>query len=128
MSYSPHSPFPVPTADERTWGALAHLSTFAGLLAPVLGHIGGPLLILLLRGEGSPFVSHHAREALNFNITMVIVSAVFGILCVVLIGLLLLPLAPVFILAWCILPIIAALRARDGAAYRYPFTLRLLPD
>lgn len=127
MSYSDPSSYSVPTPDERTWGMIAHLSAYAGLFIPVLGHIGGPLLVLLLRGGRSSFVDHHAREAVNFNLTVAIVSAVFIALCFVLVGLLLLPVALIVYIAWCILPFIAALRAREGFAYRYPFIFRLLP-
>jgi len=107
---------------------IAHLSAFAGFLIPVLGHIGGPLIILLLKGEGSPFVSFNAKEALNFHITVAILVCVFVVLCALLVGLLLLPLVPVVLIIWFILPFIAALRARDGHWYRYPMTIRLIPE
>jgi uncharacterized Tic20 family protein len=135
MSYQPDQstappgnvpPVPaVPSSDERSMAMLAHLSSFAGCLLPLLGHIGGPLIVLLIRGDSSPFVSYHAREALNFNISLFIWSLVAGVLCVVLIGFALL--AFLFI-AWVVLTIIAALKARDGLGYRYPFTLRLIPE
>jgi uncharacterized Tic20 family protein len=104
---------------------LAHLASFAGFFAPVLGHIGGPLIVLLVRGDSSPFVSYHAREALNFNITVALLGFVFGVLCFVLIGF---PLLGLLALAWIVLTIVAALAARDGRGYRYPFSLRLIPD
>jgi uncharacterized Tic20 family protein len=118
----------VPTADERTWAMIAHLSAFAGFFIPVLGHVGGPLIVLLLKGGGSPFVSFSAKEALNFHITVAIVIILFTVLCVLLVGLLLLPLVPVVLLIWFILPFIAALRAREGHWYRYPMTVRLIPE
>jgi uncharacterized protein len=118
----------APTADERTWGMIAHLSAFAGFVIPVLGHIGGPLLVLLLKGGGSPFVSFSAKEALNFHITVAILIGLFFLLCVLLVGLLLLPLVPVVLIIWFILPFIAALRAREGQWFRYPMTVRLIPE
>jgi len=127
MSYQPGQqtyPAPVaPTSDERTMAMLAHLSAFAGFVP--LGHIGGPLIILLVRGGSSPFVSYHAREALNFNITITILVAVSCLLWVVLIGVVLLPIVGIF---WFIMTLVAAFKARDGLGYRYPFTLRLIPD
>jgi uncharacterized Tic20 family protein len=104
---------------------LAHLAAFAGFFVPLLGHIGGPLIVLLVRGDSSPFVSYHAREALNFNITVAIAAAVFAVLCFVLIGF---PLLVILAVAWFVMTIVAALAARDGVGYRYPFTLRLVPD
>jgi uncharacterized Tic20 family protein len=129
MSYQPGYQSPitgyVPTADERTWGMLAHLSAFAGCLFPVLGHIGGPLLVLLFRGDNSPYVSYHAREALNFNISVVGWYIVSGLLCLILIGI---PMLVVVFICSIVLPILAALKARDGYGYRYPMTLRLIPE
>jgi uncharacterized Tic20 family protein len=107
---------------------IAHLSAYAGFLVPVLGHIGGPLIVLLLKGEGSPFVSFSAKEALNFQITVAIVSVAFVVLLFLLVGLLLLWLVPVVLFIWFILPFIAALRAREGHWYRYPMTVRLIPE
>lgn len=129
MSYQPgpqNYPAPVePTSDERTMAMLAHLSAFAGFVLPVLGHIGGPLIILLVRGGSSPFVSYHAREALNFNITIAILVAISIVLFLVLIGFVLLPIVGI---VWFIMTLVAAFKARDGLGYRYPFTLRLIPE
>jgi uncharacterized Tic20 family protein len=129
MSYPPYEPIPPmsagPTSDERSMAMLAHLSAYAGCLIPALGHIGGPLIVLLVRGDRSPYVSYHAREALNFNITMTILAVVTGALIAVLIGLLLLPLV---VLVWLILPAVAAFKARDAVPFRYPFTIRLVPE
>jgi uncharacterized Tic20 family protein len=115
----------IPTADERTWAMIAHLSAFAGFCVPLLGHIGGPLLVLLLRGDSSPFVSYHARESLNFNITVAIGFFVSAVLCIVLIGI---PMLLAVAIGWFVLTIVAAVRARDGFEYRYPMTLRLIPE
>jgi uncharacterized protein len=123
--YSQPPALPVPTPDDCSMAILAHLSSFAGFFVPVLGHIGGPLIVLLVRGGSSPFVSYHAREALNFNITVSILAFVFAMLIIVLVGLLLLPLLAI---GWVVLTIVAALKAREGYGYRYPFTLRLIPD
>jgi uncharacterized Tic20 family protein len=135
MSYQPDQssapqgqvpPVPaVPSSDERSIAMLAHLSSFAGCLLPLLGHIGGPLIVLLVRGDSSPFVSYHAREALNFNISLWLWGLVAGLLCFVLIGF---PLLLLLFIAWVVLTIVAALKARDGLGYRYPFTLRLVPE
>lgn len=129
MSYTPgQDPYPTPgapTEDERTMGMLAHLSAFAGIVIPVLGHFGGPLIVLLARGGSSAFVSHHAREALNFNITIAILETISFVLLLVLIGWLMLPVVVVF---WFIMTLVAAFKARDGHGYRYPFTLRLIPE
>jgi uncharacterized Tic20 family protein len=111
-----------PTPDERTWGMVAHLSALAGFILP-FGNILGPLVVYLVKREASAFVAVEAKEALNFNITL----AIGGIVCLVLfllsIGILFAALLALF---WLVMIIIAALKAAEGVAYRYPFALRLV--
>ncbi|HET6603527.1 MAG TPA: DUF4870 domain-containing protein [Xanthomonadaceae bacterium] len=100
----------------------AHLSALVGIIIP-FGNVLGPLLIWLLKKETMPFVDDQGKEALNFQITVTIALLVCIVLMFVLIGLLLLPLVG---LAALILTVIAAVKANEGTAYRYPFTLRLV--
>ena len=119
---------PAPAAEiavnkeERTWAMFAHLSAFVGHFIP-FGHILGPLVIWMIKKNEMPFVNDQAKEALNFQITMTIYFIVAGLLCLVVIGIVLLPLVWLFDL---IFTIIAAVKANDGVAYRYPGTLRLV--
>lgn len=108
--------------DEKTWGMLAHLSTLVGLIIP-LGTILGPLVVWLMKKDTMPFVADQGKEALNFNITVLIAMIIGGILTLVLIGLLVMAVVG---LAWLVLTIMAALAANKGETYRYPFTLRLV--
>src|SRR4029453_11198418 len=87
MGPPPEAPQHVPTADERTWGLLAHLSS---LIASLLGGMTflGPLIVWLIKKDQSPFVGDQAKEALNFQIAVLIVSLICGITCI---GLILLP-------------------------------------
>lgn len=115
-------PTALPTPEERTWGMIAHLAALAGFIVP-FGNILGPLVVWLVKREHSVFVAVEAKEALNFNITL----ASGGIVCLVLlqffIGVLF---GAVLALFWLIMTIIAALKANEGIAYRYPFSLRLV--
>ncbi|MBV8911059.1 MAG: DUF4870 domain-containing protein [Gammaproteobacteria bacterium] len=113
----------TPTENERTWGMLAHLAALAGLVFPLIGNILGPLFISIARGDRSPFVATHAKEALNFNITVTLAAVVSALLMLVFVGFLLL--CALFIL-WLVMTLVAAIRASEGAAYRYPIALRLL--
>jgi len=126
-----------PPAHERQWAMFAHLSALVGgLLTSVVGGWGtfaGPLIIWLLKKDGMPFVDDQAKEALNFNITVALIAlvmtGVFGFFTVITLGLGLIVVIPVvgaFVLAWLVLTIIAAIRANEGLAYRYPFALRLI--
>jgi uncharacterized Tic20 family protein len=110
------------TQDERTWGMLAHLSAFLGLVVP-LGNFIAPLVIWLVKRDQSAFVGEHAREALNFNITVGIVAVVCWILVFVFIGLLLFVALGLY---WLVMTIVAAIKANEGSVYRYPLTLRFV--
>ena len=119
----PAAPGTTPTESERTWGMLAHLSALAGLVMPLIGNVLGPLAVLLARRDESAFVTAHAKEALNFNITVTLAAVLCALLSLLLIGLLLF--AALFI-AWLVMTLIAAIKASEGAAYRYPFALRFV--
>ncbi len=110
------------TADERTWGMLAHLSALAGLVVP-LGNVLGPLVLWLARREHSPFVADQAREALNFNITVACAAAVCYGLTWLRIGI---PLFVALALYWLAMTVAAAVKASDGVRYRHPVALRLV--
>ncbi|HZG37278.1 MAG TPA: DUF4870 domain-containing protein [Nodosilinea sp.] len=108
--------------ESRMWAMLAHLSALSGFVIP-LGNIVGPLVIWLIKRDEMSFVSDQGREALNFNISMTIYMMVAGVLIFVLIGI---PLMIVLGIAWLVLTILAAVKANEGVAYRYPLTLRLV--
>ncbi|MEZ5545723.1 MAG: DUF4870 domain-containing protein [Lysobacteraceae bacterium] len=112
----------APSAQARQMGMFTHLSSLAGLIIP-FGNILGPLILWQVKKAEFPFVDDQGKEALNFNITMAIAGLVAALLTLLLIGFLLLP---VIALAWLVFTIIAALKANEGVAYRYPFTLRLI--
>jgi uncharacterized Tic20 family protein len=103
----------VPTSDERTMALLAHVLCFiAGFLAP--------LIIYLVKKDESTYVTAHAKESLNFQITVWIV---IFILCISIIGLFLIWVVGVIV---TILLIVATIRASEGKLYRYPFSIRLI--
>ena len=114
---------PVPTENERTWGMLAHLSALLGLFVPLLGVVIGPLVVWLARRDDSVFVAEHAREALNFNILVLIAAVVCIVLMLVFIGFIL---GSALFVAWLVLTLVAAIRASEGHAYRYPVSIRVV--
>jgi hypothetical protein len=115
-------PAAMPTQDERTWAMVAHLAALGFFIVP-FGNILGPLVVWLAKRDQSTFVALHAKEALNFNITFLLGALVCGLLLVFSIGILFGAMLFVF---WLVMTIIAALKANEGAAYRYPFTVRLV--
>ena len=113
----------APTENERTWGMLAHLSALAGLVIPLIGNVLGPLVVSIARSDQSAFVAAHAKEALNFNISVTLAAVLCALLMLVFIGILL---GSALFIAWLVMTLIAAIKASEGAAYRYPFSLRLV--
>ncbi|WP_026120689.1 DUF1707 and DUF4870 domain-containing protein [Nocardiopsis potens] len=108
----------APTGAERVWGAAAHVSGY--LLLPL-----GPLLVLLLQGDSSPFVRRHAMEALNYQLTTVIGWIVgFGLFFLVLPAIA----AVLMLLGWMFLPAIAGLVTLLGSGWKYPLTWRPVKD
>lgn len=124
----------APSAEERQWAMFAHLSALLGGLVTAgwAGSIGcflGPLVIWLVKKETMPFVDDQGKEALNFNITVGIAFLALLLLSIMTLGIGLVIAVPAWIvigIAWLVLTIIAAIKANEGVAYRYPFTLRLV--
>lgn len=114
---------PPVTADDRSMAMLCHLlGIFTGFV--------GPLVIWLVKKDHSPFIDHHGREALNFQITLFLVFIVlFGVtfvLMLLFIGFFLVPLLVVLpILAW-VAEIMACVAANRGEWHRYPCCIRLV--
>ena len=114
---------PAPTESERTWGMLAHLSALAGLVVPLVGIVLGPLVVWLAKRDESVFVAAHAKEALNFNISVLLGAILCMLLMLVFIGVLL---GTALFIAWLVMTLVAAIKASEGHPYRYPFSLRLV--
>jgi len=117
--------------DERTWGMLSHLSALVGYFVVPFGNIIAPLIIWLVKKDQSQFVADQAKEALNFQISLflyAIVGTIVGlILTLVLVGFFLLfALWGALYIGGIVLTIVAAIRANEGQAYRYPLTIRLV--
>ena len=113
----------APQATART------LPDAANSLLAVGAHVGGlftcvlaPLIIFLIARDDSKlaFTVGHGREALNFQITMLIAAIV---LTVSLIGIALLPALALYDTV-CV--IIASIKTINGDPWRYPLTLRLI--
>jgi len=125
----PQAPLPMTqSSEERTWALIGHLSAFSAFITGI-GCIVGPLIVWLVKRDTMPFAADQAKEALNFNITLAIAFCALVLFSIVTFGLGLLiawPIGAVLCVAWFVLTIIAAIKANEGVAYRYPFTLRLV--
>jgi uncharacterized protein len=97
----------------------------------ILVHIGGlffswfaPLVIYLIKkSSNEDFTVYHAREALNFQLTMLVIYFFCFILSFIIIGIFLFWVA---MLANLILSIRAAVKASNGIDSRYPMTIRFV--
>jgi hypothetical protein len=117
------SPEPEPTnpkdvaSDSRGWAVAAHLLPLVSL------YIFGALIIWLIKRDEDEFVEAHAREALNFQLSVLIYGLVSLVLIIVLIGFFMLLALGIFSL---VMSIIAAVKAANGETYRYPLTMRMV--
>lgn len=111
--------------DERNLAMLAHLLPLLGFMMPGM-NVVVPLLIWLFKRNESADLEYHAKESLNFQISLTLLAAIWIALKFAFIGLFLLPLVPVIVITALILMIRAALKASAGVYYRYPFCLRLV--
>ena len=106
------------TADDRTFAMLTHLSCIIFWLIV-------PLVMWLINKDKADkgFLVDQSKEALNFQITLLIGYLIGMVLAIILIG------ALINFALWvlCIVfSIIAGLKANAGEAYRYPVALRLV--
>ena len=104
------------TSDETLWSMLAHLGGI------IIGFIA-PLIVMLTKGNESPYIRYHAVEALNFQILIAIgyvISSVLTIVIIGIIGFFVLPIVSI------IFSVIAGLAANKGEAYRYPLSIRMV--
>lgn len=136
--------------DERTWATLTHLGGLFGIwfFSPV-GNVLVPLVLWLIKRNESAFVDDQGREAVNFQITMSILSLVLGVAGWMIFSVFNLLDSVVFwhsnftffphvfffqngglsivaAILSMVFAIIAATRANNGIAYRYPLSLRLV--
>ena len=120
----PLTPANVTTvANVRTWCAFIHASALLGVFIHFPGHLLGPLILWLVKRDDAPELDAHGKEAVNFQISMLIYNAVAAVFCLVLIGFVFL--AILWVLN-AIFVIIASIQASDGKFYRYPMTIRFI--
>jgi uncharacterized Tic20 family protein len=110
-------------AHVRTWSAFCHASALLGVIFHFPGHLLGPLIVWLVKRDASPEIDAHGKEALNFQISMLIYNVVAAVFCLILIGFVFL--AVLWILN-AVFVIIASIQASDGKFYRYPMTIRFI--
>ncbi len=111
--------------DARMWAMFSHLAGLAGLnyFLPLVGSIVGPLILWQLKKDEYPYVNEHGKEAVNFQISIVIYTIVACILIPFCIGAFLLIGVIVFDVVFIL---IAAIKANNSEFFRYPLTIRFI--
>lgn len=106
-----------------------HLSALAGFVVP-FGNVLGPLLVWQIKKNEIPAVDPHGKASLNFQLTVLIITLIAGVLAFALsfvcIGLLLIPVVGLLPLAGMIFAVIAGIKANNGEEYRYPYLWELV--
>jgi uncharacterized protein len=134
--FDPHAPYsPVdpnllhsansPDNQDRNLAILAHLSGCLGFVVGSVPGFLGPLILWLFQKDRSPFVEQEAREALNFQITLLILAFICAAIALMSCGTLFIVIFVPVVLQ-IVFGIIATLSAANGKPYRYPFNLRLI--
>lgn len=106
----------TPSNDDKNIATITHLGGTVFSFIPAL-------IVWILKKDDSAYLNDQAKEALNFQITMLIAQFIAGVLVWVLIGFILMPIVWVLNVILCI---IAAIAASKGETYRYPLCLRLI--
>lgn len=119
---TPPPPVPAAPADNQAtlnqWAMILHLSMLAGFVVPVAGLVA-PIVIWQMKKKEIPGLDAHGCHAVNWIITAFICGIVFGLLCLVFIGI---PLLMVLGLVSIVFPVIAAVKASNGELWRYPMS------
>ena len=123
----PQHGYGQPTSEERNWALASHVGTFVAAWF-AMGFIA-PLVIMLVKGNDSPFVRKHAVESLNFQISLLIYIVAGFLITLVTFGigaLVVVPVAIVIGIFALVVIILATIKAANGEDYRYPLCLRLV--
>jgi len=114
----------VPSRAERQWAMGCHLIALCGIVVVVpAANLLGPLILWLIKREDGAFIDDQGKESLNFQLSLFVYALACFVLALIGIGIFLLfPLA-IFGLV-CV--IIAAIKASEGVAFRYPLCIRFI--
>ena len=120
------------SAEERQWAMFAHLSAVIAIWLGGMAFLG-PLIVWLIQKDKMTFVDDQGKEALNFQLNILVLSLALvpigAIVVFLTFGLGLVVVAPVAVglgLLAIIFPILGAVQANSGEAYRYPYVIRVI--
>jgi uncharacterized protein len=128
----------------RTWSMLCHLSALIGLFWWP-GAVLGPLVVWQIKKNELPEVDPHGKEALNFQLTFLILLFIARIIIFSIVGVAfgigifwgsplafigggfgLLSILGIINLVAIVLAVIAGIKANNGESYKYPFSIKFV--
>lgn len=115
----------TPTSEERTMAVLSHILC-------VIGGFLAPLIIYLIKKDESAYIRSHAKESLNFQLTVLLAWIALWIVTMLLtfifffFSFLGFPLMVLLMIANLVLVIIATIRASENKIYKYPFSIKFV--
>jgi uncharacterized protein len=124
----------------RTWSMLVHLAALAVFIFPP-GLVLGPLIVWQIKKNELPEIDRHGKEAVNFQLTILILNIILGIILIGTLGAAFFWRSPFYLFSagfglgtilWIIniiaivLAVVAGLRANNGEFYRYPIAIRFI--
>ncbi len=115
---------PNVTSDQKTYALLIHLSLLATHFVP-FALVLAPLIMWQIRKGDSPFLDDHGREAVNFQLSLLLYGVGLALLSVITCGFGAIGFIPLYILA-LVGMILGAVAANRGEYFRYPATMRLI--
>jgi uncharacterized protein len=118
---------PLSASEERTWAMIAHVGVFVAAWF-AMGFLC-PLVVWLVYRYRSEFVRRHSLESLNFQLSLLIYTAVAVVLILITFGLgvlIIIPLVVIGAVAALVFIILATMAASSGGEYRYPLTIRMV--
>ena len=107
----------------RNLAMFCHLAGFAQLLAPLGGGILATFAFWLWKRDVHELVDDQGRESLNFQISWTLYMLVTFAIWFTKVGWILLTIIGI---AQLVLLCIGASKAKDGIAFRYPLTIRMI--
>ncbi|WP_372796158.1 DUF4870 domain-containing protein [Pontiella sp.] len=114
----------MPGKEERNWAMGCHLAALAGYLVSFsLAQVFAPLVVWLLKRNDGGFIDQQGKEALNFQLSILVYALICFLLFFAVVGFVLI--FPLMIFGF-ICPIIGAIKASDGVEFRYPLCIRFI--
>jgi len=105
-----------PSNDDKNIATITHLGGTVFTFIP-------SLIVWILKKDDNAYIADQAKEALNFQISVLLAYLVSWMLAFILIGFLFVGIVWLVNIVFCI---IAAISTSKGETYRYPLCLRLI--